>query len=213
MATGRRKDRRADQADPRPAGRRGSAARSRAGRWIATTHSGRSRPGCGWVSSARLGDLRIGIASTRDRSMPGQRLPMRKLRDAEAACRRHVQTPDRGQPISRSLPGKPGARERRTIGPQPSPRARGECRVAGRTIIASLVIGGRRKRAHDRAVDGNLLAVAENDLAGDPEGRIAADLGLRVQYRLGAARAPAVGAMSAFPSSRPSLSGRCRRRR
>jgi len=25
---------------------------------------------------------------------------MRKLRDAEAACRRHVQTPDRGQPIS-----------------------------------------------------------------------------------------------------------------
>src|SRR6266446_2290566 len=43
--------------------------------------------------------------------MPGQRLPMRKLRDAEAACRRHVQTPDRGQPISRSLPGKPGARE------------------------------------------------------------------------------------------------------
>src|SRR5260370_15944602 len=36
--------------------------------------------------------------------------------------------------------------------------ARGECRVAGRTIIASLVIGGRRKRAHDRAVDGNLLA-------------------------------------------------------
>ena len=46
--------------------------------------------------------------------------------------------------------------------------ARGECRVAGRTIIASLVIGGRRKRAHDRAVDGNLLAVAENDLTGDP---------------------------------------------
>src|SRR6266404_8629116 len=33
-------------------------------RLIATTHSGRSRPGCGWVSSARLGDLRIGIAST-----------------------------------------------------------------------------------------------------------------------------------------------------
>src|SRR5258707_6921500 len=37
---------------------------------------------------------------------------------------------------------------RRTIGPQPSPRARGECRVAGRNIIASR--NGRSALHQDR---------------------------------------------------------------
>jgi hypothetical protein len=71
-----------------------------------------------------------------------------------------------------------------SVFPSLRPSSSGRCRRRDESDHVLHVL----KRAHDRAVDGNLLAVVENDLAGDPEGRIAADLGLRVQYRLGAAR-------------------------
>src|SRR5258705_13500270 len=106
-----------------------------------------------WLTQCPQGEgeddfARDGEAGPPPRQGRSRRGHGRVSRDGQGAGGGGARGGQRGPAEARLLPGHLGDR-RRTIGPQPSPRARGECRVARPAALSqSTLTAGRR---HDHA--------------------------------------------------------------